>query len=124
MFDTYFPVPPITCPWCGGEFRVWQGKDGPNCLLWWKQGSRRPDNNPGVAEESQQPPERLEAMTLPDQFDITGWCRDDHMTVAHCEAIDGVWVSTVVDADDLRRADEQYERDRLVRLRDELRRED
>jgi hypothetical protein len=120
MFDTYFPMPPITCPWCGAEFRVWQGKDGPNCLLRWTQRDPHPANDPAVATESQQSPERLQAMTLPDHFNITGWCHNDHVTMAHCDVVDGVWVSTELDADDLRRANEQHERDRIVRLREQL----
>ena len=118
MFDYYEPVPKQECPWCGGPFRVWQGKDGPNALVVWRQGHRHPVEQ-RVVEESRVD---VTQFVLPDVFGITGWCENDHMTGASCRCRDGVWQEMSLDEDDLRRAEEQQERDRIQRLRESWRR--
>lgn len=38
MFDYYEPVPPLRCPVCATPLTEWQGKQGTNLLLVWRQG--------------------------------------------------------------------------------------
>ena len=91
MFDWYDPVPPVPCPECGGRLE-WQGKDGPDLLLVWRQGSAHPVDQQ-MDEETRLPPEGLADITLPDSFEILGWCERDHKVAGtgHCE--EGVWTS-------------------------------
>ena len=42
MFDYYIPDPPLACPVCGRPLGQWQGTDGPNLLLVWKQHEPAP----------------------------------------------------------------------------------
>jgi hypothetical protein len=93
MFDTYQPLPVIPCVWCGHEVSTWQGKDGPNLLVVWRQGEPHPIDHP-VDEECRLDPASLAELALPPEFVIFGWCDRGHRLSARCRAIDGVWQMT------------------------------
>jgi len=43
MYDSYEPRQTLNCPNCGAVLdKWWQGKDGPNELLLWKEGDGTP----------------------------------------------------------------------------------
>lgn len=42
MFDSYEPSTTLNCSTCQVSLNGWQGKDGPNELLLWKQGHPTP----------------------------------------------------------------------------------
>ena len=46
MFDSYLPTGIDTCPACGADLggEEWQGKDGPCCLLTFRQGEVAADS--------------------------------------------------------------------------------
>lgn len=92
MFDEYEPVPPVSCPWCGGEVVSWQGSDGPNLLLLWQQGSAHPVDQRVDADVAMDRA-RYGEFTLPETFSITGHCRNDHLIDANCGCHEGVWTS-------------------------------
>jgi hypothetical protein len=115
MFDDYQPVPAIDCPWCGRLISVWQGRDGPNVLVLWVQGQRRPaDALPDEAEL--RPTGALDELELPESFRIIGWCPADHRTEARCACDDGVWTETDYSKTQ-QLADEATERRRIDLLR-------
>lgn len=117
MFDDYEPVPAIDCPWCGQLIRLWQGKDGPNVLVRWIQGQRRPvEGLPPESASEVRPAGALDDLELPASFAITGWCPSDHRTEARCSCVDGVWTDSDL-SETQRLADEATERARVDLLR-------
>jgi hypothetical protein len=88
MFDSYVPEPMLKCPVCGTDLRDWQGKDGPNLLLVWRQGVRRPQ--PTDLEVA------VNHLSLPPEFLLrssTCQCFGNGIeAVGRC--IDGVWSET------------------------------
>lgn len=116
MFDSYEPEPAVSCPWCALAIGNWQGNDGPNLLFVWRQGERNPVDQ-AMDPESRFGPERLSEFVLPDVFTMTGWCAADHITDGVGVCAQGTWAKTYIDADVLRRAAEQNERDRIDALR-------
>lgn len=107
MFDYYDPVPALECPWCGAPFKVWQGKEGPNALLVWRQGHEHPVDQRVVPESRGD----LNAFSLPTTFVIAGSCVNEHVTNARCRCIDRVWQDIAFDEAEQRRA-EEWRRDR------------
>ena len=91
MFDWYEPDPLPTCPECGADMKVCQGKDGPNAVLVWQQGLAYPTaqraDDPWLGEE-------LERFSLPARFRFSCWCVNDHESVWDGSGQDGVWTST------------------------------
>jgi hypothetical protein len=89
MFDWYEPQPAIPCRRCGRPLE-WQGKEGPNLLLRWRQGSRAPvgqdcDDQWAVQLELVEP--------LPTRFEIHAYCCGEGVEgVGH--ASEGTWSHT------------------------------
>lgn len=103
MFDYYQPVPNIPCTFCGSETTLWQGKNGPNFLLLWRQGERYPVAHL-VDELYQMEPKRLREFVLPQVFYIYGGCeKSGHNNAAVCECEDEVWTQTYTDHETLSR---------------------
>jgi hypothetical protein len=109
-------VPELPCLWCGGRVETWQGKDGPNPLLVWRQGNAHPVAQP-VADAVQVSAEVRRQFSLPPDFTISGFCVNGHVMHAHCHSEGGVWRTTDLTAEETK-VEEKAERDRLKRLRD------
>lgn len=87
MFDWYEPHDPMSCPHCHEVLSGWQGKDGPNALLLWREGSAAPADQL-VDPECRGQPSVIQALRLPDVFgfytncpcgawlEATGFCRE------------------------------------------------
>jgi hypothetical protein len=88
MFDEFEPVPSLNCPRCDATIDGWQGKDGPCCLVRWRQGHAQPEVLPDEADWVDATAARL--WRLPRSFglyttcescglwvDATGYCQDD-----------------------------------------------
>ena len=114
LYDQYQPVPEVACLWCGGQVRVWQGRNGPNTLLVWRQGNRHP-----VADgaDCRLCPLDLTAFELPDEFAIESWCENGHVMRAECRCVEKVWQVTDLGQEQAK-VQEKADRDRLWRLRD------
>ncbi len=101
MFDSYNPVPSITCPGCRQELTGWQGKDGPCLLLHWQQDKQFPAATdwPGDSIENQDVDAFLKSCdALPDNFAIyTNECDCDRFVVAFGQCADGIWSSTALE---------------------------
>jgi len=96
MFDYYEPSTQLNCLKCGAVLDRWQGKDGPNELLLWRQGQAEPAGflvddeitKLGATEEGN--PARL-----PEAFELHTCCEccNDRVTsIGRCR--NGVWVSS------------------------------
>jgi hypothetical protein len=97
MFDSFEPIPALMCPVCGGRLAGWQGKDGPNLLLVWRQGTATPVDQ-SVPDENKGEPAALDSLRLPPQFEIYAPCCGGRFFVtAFCAAPDGVWSMTVLE---------------------------
>ena len=97
MFDEYIPDPPLICPVCGAMLEGWQGKDGPNALMIWKQGSKSPIDQAIDDEDIKLLPEQLATWRLPDEFLIYAACCGGHFFhEAKCYAADETWTRTVL----------------------------
>src|SRR5690349_2425626 len=97
MFDTYQPDPALSCRVCGKGLIGWQGTDGPNLLLVWRQGISTP-----VARDIDDP-EVAAALDdacpfrLPPRFTIYSYaCGCPFRVEALCEAPTGTWISTTL----------------------------
>jgi hypothetical protein len=95
MLDTYEPNPRPVCRWCGDPIRTFQGKDGPNVLLIWRQHHRFPAHSPTVAEESRLDEAALRRFTLPERFAFTGFCARHEPSWFTGRCVDGIWVDTI-----------------------------
>lgn len=98
LMDWFVPDPPIACASCGKTVKVWQGKEGPQMMAVWKQGSAHPVEQ-RVDEEIRWSKTELERFSLPERFHITGHCEEDHVTHVACECSDGIWIRSSVDPD-------------------------
>lgn len=97
LYDAYEPSGDFTCAACGGPITDWQGKDGPNALLVWRQGVAAPlGHERGVAPESRIDPMHLAELRLPPTFHFSGWCDQDHMTDAVGRCRGDVWSETEI----------------------------
>jgi hypothetical protein len=96
MFDYYRPTGEQRCPVCLRVLREWQGKDGPNGLFLWAEGTAFPVDQM-VDEEVRVDRETRICVRLPQCFTIYSYDCPDHQPVdAECHAPDGVWIKTVV----------------------------
>ncbi|WP_299619444.1 hypothetical protein [Pelagibius sp.] len=94
LFDEYIPDPPLDCPVCGSPLNRWQGKDGPNALMVWRQGCAGPVDQ-RVPEELRLDPGELAKLRLPGQFTIyTQCCGGRFFVEARCRTEDGIWAQT------------------------------
>ena len=80
MFDYYEPSERFSCSTCGEPLRDrWQGKDGINALLVWREGQAAPIGYAeAVPPESRIDEEPIASWRLPGEFDITAWCEAGH----------------------------------------------
>ena len=103
MFDEFIPDPAIACPECGALWDRFQGKDGPNLLLVWKQGYARPVGH-DVDADVRFDADRLGEFSLPERFVILGsGCAHSAKYGVLCECVAGGWAtSTVISRDDVR----------------------
>ncbi len=100
MFDYYEPGTDLNCPECGATLSGWQGKDGPNELLRWKQGEANPVGAFPVDEDKvieldtgKQNDER----TLPNIFELHTICdKCDSYIKTTGKCTNGVWSSTTL----------------------------
>jgi hypothetical protein len=110
MYDLYQPQPTIPCPWCGRDIEWWQGKDGPNLLFVWRQ------HEPHPVDDQSDPqfridPSRFVEFSLPENFEIWGRCPEDHLPLARCHCVDGVWTDIdLTDAETSAEGDAQRRR--------------
>lgn len=96
MFDHYQPRAPVACPSCGAALEGFQGKDGPNLLLVWREGLPAPLNS-DVDEEWLLTPEHLEEIRLPERFEYYTACdRCQHWAELTGFCIDGVWTESAL----------------------------
>ncbi len=116
MFDTYEPVPPIACPWCGSVvIEGWQGKSGPCLLLHFREGEPHPVAH-RVDEDVRFDPTRFGEFALPDEFDLLGVCPSGHYIRGVGRCSDGVWCDTDVASSEQQAADDA-ERARVRQVR-------
>lgn len=100
MYDTYEPVPPIVCPYCGTQITRCQSKDGPCLLLVWRQGLAAPVRQDG--DWGWRSPEdeiaHLAQFSLPEEFAISSFhvgCRAcPRFVIGRTE--NNVWVTTTL----------------------------
>lgn len=94
LLDHYEPDPPLACPACGAELEGWQGKEGDCAMLVWRQGHAAPVDQE-VPDEIKGYPEVIEALRLPEEFEIyTQCCGEGFFITAYCTATQGVWSHT------------------------------
>lgn len=97
MFDEYIPDPPLSCPACGVALEGWQGKEGPNALMVWRQGIAGPIDQSIDDNEVKLTPEQLGKFRLPKQFGIyTSCCGGKFFVEAECYALGDIWSRTVL----------------------------
>ena len=119
MFDHYIPDPPLRCPVCGSSPDDWQGKDGPNALMVWRQGIVAPVDQAIEDEEVRLEPHRLAEFRLPKIFLIYEYCCGGRYPLeANCRTTDGVWSSIeLVTADRAVQYKEERRADFKARIR-------
>jgi hypothetical protein len=92
FFDWYELQEPRTCALCGDPLDgEWQGKDGPCALFVWRQGLKHPVDQK-VDDEVALTIEDRDTRTLPSEFAIYTFCRNDHAAWVSCSCVDDVWV--------------------------------
>ena len=93
MFDYYEPEAKLRCPACNKTLWEWQGKDGRNGLLVWRQGIAAPVDQ--QADDANLDAEDREKLRLPETFEIHSYdCGCPFPVEARCRSIDGVWTET------------------------------
>ncbi|NUP05747.1 MAG: hypothetical protein HOW73_06770 [Polyangiaceae bacterium] len=96
MFDHYEPHPPLACPNCGTVLAGFQGKDGENALVVWRQGAAAPTDHP-VDAEWRLAPEVLERLRLPERFEFYTTCeRCQCWAVFTGFCTKGLWTESVL----------------------------
>jgi hypothetical protein len=94
LFDYFRPAKQSVCPGCGRVLSEWQGKDGPNGLFIWSEGTAYPVEQ-AVPEEVQIDESARMALRLPERFTIYSYDCPDHRPIfAECRATSGVWSGT------------------------------
>ena len=98
MFDYYELGTKLKCPNCKTELEGWQGKDGPNELLVWKQGYAKPIELPSFDDNrivKFAHVENDDICGLPETFKIHTICQKcDAFIKAVGKCKNGVWNST------------------------------
>jgi hypothetical protein len=92
MFDWYEPDPPIKCVSCEAIPTGWQGKEGPNALLVWRQGHRHPVQQ--RADDALLGKD-LAAFELPEHFRFYVTCENGHDLLFEGRTTDGVWTDRI-----------------------------
>ena len=118
LYDDYIPDPPLNCPVCGSPLEGWQGYDGPNGLMVWRQGVPAPIDQP-IDEDAKLDPEELARSRLPKEFTIHAPCCGKRFFVeAKCTAPNGTWSTTeVVTAETAKQRKDERRADFQERLR-------
>lgn len=96
MFDTYEPLPELTCPCCSASLRDWQGKDGPRLCLVFRQGV---PGAVGTALDGWPEYRKLhgDRERLPAAFRIYSYDCPRHRPIyARCASEDGTWTRTEI----------------------------
>jgi len=93
MFDWYQPSASFDCPNCGRPLSDWQGKDGPNALLVWREETAAPVDQ-RVDDDLRVPAARIAALRLPSEFVIYTTCCGRFLIEAICETEFETWVRT------------------------------
>lgn len=93
MFDWYEPDPPIKCISCDAIPAEWQGREGPNALLVWRQGHRHPIRQ--RADDEALAGAELLAFVLPEQFHFYTTCENGHQLLFGGRTTGGVWTDCV-----------------------------
>ncbi|MGO1070892.1 hypothetical protein [Lysobacter sp. CA199] len=97
MFDTYHPDGPLHCPVCAAPLHEWQGRDGPNALLHWRQGESDPFACDQQDEDLVDPDVGLTGWSLPPRFSFYCYdCACPYPVDAIGECEHGVWRRTVL----------------------------
>jgi hypothetical protein len=92
MFDWYEPTGAWTCLECGDSLTGFQGKDGPNALLVWREGVSRM----AVEQRIDEPFDVLDHYgCLPHRFTFYAYCPNDHFQEFVGECVDGLWSRSV-----------------------------
>lgn len=93
MFDYYEPEATLRCPACNKILWEWQGKEGANGLLVWRQGMAAPVDQ--RADEANLDDEDRNQLRLPEIFEIYSYdCGCPFPVEARCRSIDDVWTET------------------------------
>jgi hypothetical protein len=95
MFDWYEPSATVPCPNCGRLLTEWQGKDGPNALLIWREGTAAPVDQ-RVDDDWRGDPSVIQSTRLPDEFWLYAHCACGTRVDALGTTTAGVWQNTVV----------------------------
>ena len=94
MFDYYRPASDLRCPLCLRPLREWQGKDGPNALFIWVEGTAWPVDQ-AVDEDVRLTREQRQGVALPSRFVIYSYDCPDHQPIeAEGTVLNGVWSQT------------------------------
>jgi hypothetical protein len=95
LFDYYRPKDAQRCPLCLRALEEWQGKDGPNGLLVWVEGTRFPVDQ-RADDDVRLEREALQRLRLPERFVIYSYDCPEHIVSADCSTLDGIWTTTSV----------------------------
>src|SRR5690349_327076 len=96
MFDFYRPAIELRCPVCLRALRDWQGKDGPNGMLVWAEGTSWPVDQL-VDEDARLTPAQRRNLALPRQFIIYSHDCPEHQPIeARGIVTDGTWTKTAL----------------------------
>jgi hypothetical protein len=96
MFDYFRPASQQVCPVCNRVLNEWQGKDGPNGLFIWSEGTPYPIEQ-AVSEDVRIDASARGKLRLPARFVIYSYgCPDHHPIEAECGTSDGVWITTTI----------------------------
>ncbi len=114
MFDWYQPSASFNCPSCGRPLSDWQGKDGPNALLVWREGAAAPVDQ-RVDDDVQGLASTIAALRLPAEFIIYTTCCGRFPVEAICATESETWMRTRLaepaDVDRMHYADPREVRD-------------
>lgn len=96
LFD-YYQFEGAKCPECGHPLIEWQGKDGPNALLVWRECEQYPTDQ--IAEcEIKLNENELKQFSLPDKFEIYSYdCPRHQPVIATGHSLGGVWSATIIE---------------------------
>jgi hypothetical protein len=93
MFDWYQPSASFNCPTCCRPLSDWQGKDGPNALLVWREGAAAPVDQ-RVDDDARGRASIIAALRLPSEFVIHTSCCGRFLVEAICATEAETWVRT------------------------------
>ena len=96
MFDWYRPKGHRECPACGNPLPEWQGKDGPNALFVWREGTVHAVDQ-AASDDAKISPEMRMRYRLPDTFLIYSYdCLAHKPIYATCKTSSEAWSETTI----------------------------